>query len=84
MPLYDFQCKECEQFFEVQCKIAERTQKKECPACGSLNTDQAFIRAPQINADPIGGNQHRKAFREVLNKIHQKSPGSTLNKTTEL
>lgn len=84
MPLYDYQCQECKQVFEVRCKIAERTQKRECPACGSLNTGQAFISAPQVNADPIGGNQHRKAFREVLNKIHQKSPGSTLNKTTEL
>lgn len=84
MPLYDFQCSECKQYFEVRCKIAERTQKKECPACGSLNTTQAFISAPQVNADPISNNQHRKGFREVLNKIHQKSPGSTLNKTTEL
>lgn len=84
MPLYDFQCQECKQYFEVQCKIADRTQQKECPACGSLNTEQRLLSAPQINADPIGSNQHRKAFREVLNKIHQKSPGSTLNNSTEL
>lgn len=39
---------------------------------------------PNIHTNTIGNNEHRKNFREVLNKIHQKSPGSTLNKTTEL
>lgn len=84
MPLYDFQCQECKAYFEVQCKIAERTQKKECPACGSLNTGQAFISAPQVNADPIGRNQHGRAFKEVLNKIHSKTAGSVMNKTTDM
>jgi len=84
MPLYDYQCQECEHNFEISCKISDRGDKKECPQCGSLNTTQVIISAPQVNADPIGNNQHRKAFREVLNKIHTKSPGSTLNKNTEL
>lgn len=84
MPLYDYQCQECKVYFEVRCKIADRVQKKECPTCGSLNTEQRLLSAPQINADPIGSNQHRKAFREVLNKVHRGAPGSTLDKTTEL
>lgn len=39
---------------------------------------------PQIHTNTIGGNQHKKAFREVLNKIHNTTAGSKLNKTTEI
>jgi putative FmdB family regulatory protein len=84
MPLYDYQCLKCDQYFEVRCKIAERGDAKPCPWCGNNHTESRILSAPQVSADPIDGNQHRKAFREVLNKIHKKSPGSTLNKTTEL
>lgn len=39
---------------------------------------------PMIHTNTIGGNQHKRGFREVLNKIHNKTAGSILNKTTEI
>lgn len=39
---------------------------------------------PNIHTNTISGNQHRQGFREVLNKIHNRTAGSVLNKTTEI
>lgn len=80
MPTYDFRNKETGEIIEKFMRISDREQfLKDNP-----HLEQVLLYAPQINADPISSNQHRKAFREVLNKVHKGSPGSTLNKTTEL
>ena len=81
MPTYEFRNKKTgevtEQFFSFW------TDRDEYLAANP-HLETTMTRPPQINADPIGGNQHGKAFREVLNKIHKTTPGSTLNKTAEL
>lgn len=82
MPTYDFRNKETGEVVEVSVRIAE--YDKFCEDNQHLERYYGPGSAPQINADPIGSNQHRRAFREVLNKIHKGAPGSTLNKTTEL
>ena len=46
--------------------------------------EQTMTQAPMVHGNTIGNNQHRRAFKEVLNKVHNRSPGSVLNKTTEL
>lgn len=80
MPTYDFRNTETGEIFEKFMSISSREQYlKDNP-----NIEQVLLHAPSVNADPIGSNQHGKAFREVLNKIHQRSPGSVLNKTTEI
>ncbi|MFN7170649.1 MAG: FmdB family zinc ribbon protein [Candidatus Omnitrophota bacterium] len=36
MPVYEFQCKECNEAFEVKCSIEEYTKlKPTCPRCKS-------------------------------------------------
>lgn len=85
MPLYDFQCTECETFFEVSCKIAEKENPHACPSCQSTKTEPRFISAPRLgDSIALGLNQHQRGFKEVLNKIHKRAAGSVLNKTTEL
>lgn len=80
MPRYDFRNKVTGEIFEKMMKIAEREQfLKDNP-----DLEQVLLSPPQVNGDPIGSNQHGKAFREVLNKIHQKTPGSQLNKNAEI
>lgn len=80
MPTYDFRNKETGEITEVFMRISER----EPYLANNPHLEQVLLSAPQINADPIGSNQHGKAFREVLNKIHNKTPGSKLNNTTEI
>jgi putative FmdB family regulatory protein len=85
MPLYDFQCTQCQTYFEVNCKIAEKENPYACPECSSTQTESRILSAPRLgDSISLGLNQHQRGFKEVLNKIHKKSAGSMLNKTTEL
>ena len=80
MPTYDFKNTETGEIFERIMSISAREEYlKENP-----HIQQLLLTAPQINADPLSGNQHRRAFKEVLNKIHSGTAGSVMNKTTEL
>lgn len=85
MPLYDYQCAECETFFEVSCKISEKENPHLCPNCKSAKTESRIVSAPRLgDSIALGLNQHQRGFKEVLNKIHTRAAGSVLNKTTEL
>lgn len=44
MPLYDFQCEQCEKIFEVERSMTE-TRIEACPACGSKKTVKVFSSA---------------------------------------
>lgn len=82
MPTYDFKDTRTGEVIEVVISISEYDKfKSDNP---HLERHYGPGSAPQITCDPIGSNQHRKAFKEVLNKIHSKTSGSVLNKTTEL
>jgi hypothetical protein len=85
MPRYDFQCANCEYIFEVTCKISEKQNPHACPECLSTHTESKIFSAPHLgDSVSLGYNPHQRGFKEVLNKIHKKSAGSILNKTTEL
>jgi putative FmdB family regulatory protein len=44
MPLYDFQCEQCEHVFEVERSMTE-TRTETCPKCGSKKTVKVFSSA---------------------------------------
>lgn len=79
MPLYDFKCSDCSTIFEVSCKISEKSDPKPCPNCSSAQTEFVLLTAPSI-ADPVrvGVRKMDNGFKEVLQKIHEKTPGSRL------
>jgi hypothetical protein len=80
MPTYSFRNKTTGEIFDKILRIAEREEY----LTANPDVEQVHLHAPQVNADPIGSNQHRKGFKEVLNKIHQRTAGSALNRTTDL
>lgn len=82
MPIYRMQCNECETQFEVYCKIAEMDNAHQCTACESTKWTRQ-ITAPMI-CDPVrvGVRKMDTGFKEVLQKIHSRAPGSELNKTS--
>lgn len=82
MPTYDFRNKETGEITEVFISIS--AYDKFCEDNQHLERYYGPGSAPQINCDPLSNNQHRTAFKEVLNKIHTRTAGSALNKTTEL
>jgi hypothetical protein len=76
MPTYRFRNKETGELTEVVMKIAELDPYRE--ANPHLET---IISAPMV-CDPVrvGARKPDSGFKEVLQKIHERSPGSTLNK----
>jgi predicted nucleic acid-binding Zn ribbon protein len=80
MPTYSFRDKTTGEIFDKILRISEREQF----LTDNPNLEQVLLYAPQVSTDSLSGNQHRRAFKEVLNKIHSKTAGSVMNKTTEL
>lgn len=85
MPLYDFECTKCKTTFEVACKICEKDEPHPCPDCKSKKTQSVILTAPMIgDAFRMGINPKQKEFKEVLQKIHKRTPGSQLDKMTSI
>ncbi len=75
MPRYDFQHRETGEVIEKLMRISEKEEwLKENP-----QWEQIHLGAPQMG-DPVrlGVTRMDNGFREVLQKIHEKSPGSRL------
>lgn len=80
MPRYDFRNKETGEIIEVTLKIAERDQYMQ----DNPNLEP-YITSPPSMGDPVRlGIRKDKGFKEVLQKIHSRSPGSTLNTTADI
>lgn len=79
MPIYDYRCKECETRFEKSVPMKDFKQQQECPACGAASERTVGAYAPAIG-DPIrlGIKKPDQGFRDLLRRIDQKTPGSTL------
>ena len=78
MPLYEFRNKETGEVFEKLLSIsAKEDYLKENP-----NVEPFISSAPPL-IDPVrlGVRKTDQGFKEVLQRIHEKTPGSQLNKT---
>ena len=86
MPLYDFQCNDCQSVFEISCKIIDlKNTIHTCPNCSSQSTAQRIFSPPlRAESHRLGLNTRQKEFKDVLNRIHKTTPGSVLDKTTNL
>jgi hypothetical protein len=79
MPLYDFRNKDTGEVFEKFMSIAAKEEYlKDNPNIESMLGMNALI-------DPVrlGIRKADNGFKEVLQRIHEKTPGSTLNKTSK-
>jgi putative FmdB family regulatory protein len=84
MPTYEYRCKDCETEFTKFCKISEREEQKECPECHSLNSEKYIGVAPSIgDAVRLGITKLDVGFKEVLQKIDRKTPGSKLKNNSK-
>lgn len=82
MPTYTFRDDSGKEF-EITMTISERDQYvKDNPTHTQLITGAPMVAsAHRMTNTKVGGN---KGFKEVLNNIHKRTPGSVLNKTTDL
>jgi uncharacterized protein YneF (UPF0154 family) len=79
MPLYDFKNKDTGEVFEKFMSISSKEEYlKENPNIESMLSSNMMI-------DPfrLGIRKSDQGFKEVLQRIHEKTPGSQLNKTTK-
>lgn len=85
MPTYDYQCNACSHVFEKLVKIAQSHDPQECPSCGVANSNK-------LPGAPLLGDANRmfaqkkvpEGFKEVLRRIHEKSPGSRMKETSAI
>lgn len=75
MPTYDFRNKETGEVFEKIMKIAEKEQY----LIDNPNIEQTIVSAPAFTGDHVVLKKDT-GFKEVLQKIHEKTPGSQLNR----
>jgi hypothetical protein len=73
MPTYDFRNKETGEVFERIMKIAEKEQY----LIDNPHIEQALLSAPAFTGDHITIKKDT-GFKEVLQKIDERSPGSQL------
>lgn len=83
MPVYDRKCADCDELFEVSCKISEKYDVHECPYCGGTTGDW-MISAPKLSlASSLGTTtDKRSGFHEVVQKIAKTYPMSEVAKRT--
>lgn len=80
MPLYEFRNKETDERFEKFMSISSREDYlKENP-----NIEPVIGLPPLIDPVRLGVHKADQGFKEVLQRIHEKTPGSQLNKTTNI
>jgi len=80
LPLYEFLDTQTNETFELMMKIADKQQYL-------LNNPhvQPVLSAP-VMMDPVrvGVRKPDAGFKEVLQRIHEKTPGSRLDKTANI
>lgn len=81
MPTYDFRNKETGEVFEKHLKFAERDEYLK----NNPQIEPYFQAAPSLG-DPVrlGVRRTDAGFKEVLQKIHSKTPGSQLNRLANI
>lgn len=88
MPLYNFKCSACEHVFDANKKIAERDDNgaTSCPECATVGSIERMLSAPlvgySISVNGGYGARVPAGWKEVLQKIDSKSPGSKMKQTS--
>ena len=77
MPLYDRMCSSCSSVFEISCKISEKSNEFACPQCKSTAGEWQIGTPMAIAPDRLGRGRDG-GMNEVLQKIHERNPGSIL------
>jgi hypothetical protein len=80
MPLYEFRYKDTGEVFE---KMMSFSSKEEY-LTQNPNVESVITSAPPtIDSVRLGVRKTDQGFKEVLQRIHEKTPGSVLNQTTK-
>jgi len=87
MPTYEYRCTECNGTFERIFKINDRKEPEgqPCPFCGKGPVEQVFLTGVLMgDSVRLGFTRPDNGFREVLQKIHERAPGSVIKENSNL
>ena len=78
MPIYDYKCPACDHVFEKTVKMANYLELQDCPECNT-KSERTVVGAPGLG-DPmrLGLQKPSDGFKDVLRRIHERTPGSQL------
>ena len=79
MPLYDFKNKDTGEVFEKMMSISA----KEEYLAANLNVESVLGANMLIDPVRLGVRKTDQGFKEVLQRIHEKTPGSQLNQSAK-
>jgi putative FmdB family regulatory protein len=79
MPIYDYKCNTCDAIYEKNVRMSDSGVTQECPECGGMDTTKFIGGAPGItDSFSLGRIKPPDGFRDVLRRIADTTPGSTL------
>lgn len=82
MPLYEYKCDKCSHVFDKFLSVSARDTPLDepCPNCKEEGAVRKLLNTPPVG-DPVrmGLIKPPGGFRDVLNHIHNSTPGSVLN-----
>lgn len=87
MPTYSYSCSNCNHTWDGLYKIADRKSPEiePCPNCKAENSVSQQV-SPVSFGDPVrmGFAGKDRGFRDVIEKVHMKTPGSQLDKLSTI
>lgn len=86
MPTYTYLCQSCNHTFDRILKIDDRKipESEECPECKATTVIQSVAAFSMGDAVRLGFTRPDQGFREVLQKVHERTAGSQLDKLSNL
>lgn len=81
MPVYDKKCNDCDELFEVTCRIADKDLPKICPYCESADSTYQ-LSSPNftMRGDRLMTQQKDRGFNEVISKIKERNKRTEISK----
>jgi len=73
MPVYEYQCKLCNHFFQVLLKIGDRKTpiKNPCSQCGEIGIQQLISKSAIIDPFTLGRIKPQREFQEKAKSLNR-------------
>ena len=92
MPTYDYRCSQCNSVWEERHSINDRhtPHEKPCPVCSYIGSVQKTLEFTALNVSYVSETSraikelNKSKFAERMNQIHADTPGSIMNKSSNL
>ena len=79
--IYDRQCNACEELFEVNCRMGDKSNDHACPFCGSIDGEwRPSAPAFSMKSERFMTKKKDAGFQEVIQKIQERNKRTEISK----